>query len=544
MITKKIWWRVIIALLLAVAAGGYWGWYSEYNQVTALKLRIIELQKQELRSAIDKSVSEQLEVIASQQKNIAEEKTEEANIEKQRADEAFKRSEKERMKAELAEIEARQEKEKAEAERHRADVARRLAEKSEQLAKEERDKADTLRYHALAHSLGSASHQAMTANQLDLARLLAYYSYRYITKYNGEVFHPDIFQSMLEASNSLISLHKHRGEVRDMDFMPVGDDRLVSVCDNGQMLIHTKVGNDLRTVVLFDGKKSDLFKNGGCDFRYLYINKKSVIFALSRSGHLFVNKGGHVGNTRIIPVLEDDFPMAFWVVDDSHVIVVGEHNLAMVDLSKSNMNAVVDIRNLGFKVISFGKYNNSFLLFDNQHRQHLVKNFNEIESSEIPIAAGKVTSFRSTGNNIVYGMEDGTIWLRKSNSSYYQQLIGHESRISTLKIVGDRLFSSSYDGKVNLWYLNNEKIVPIEVMSRHCWILNLAMNNSGQAIWVGDKNGSLTGIMLDVKKVSNTIETVLKQEKRDFNKEEWNYYIGKTTPYEPLILKNGKEDEK
>ena len=75
MITKKIWWRVIIALLLAVAAGGYWGWYSEYNQVTALKLRIIELQKQELRSAIDKSVSEQLEVIASQQKNIAEEKT-------------------------------------------------------------------------------------------------------------------------------------------------------------------------------------------------------------------------------------------------------------------------------------------------------------------------------------------------------------------------------------------------------------------------------------------------------------------------------------
>jgi hypothetical protein len=54
-------------------------------------------------------------------------------------------------------------------------------------------------------------------------------------------------------------------------------------------------------------------------------------------------------------------------------------------------------------------------------------------------------------------------------------------------------------------------------------------------------NGYLTEELLDVEAINGIIENELQQKKRVLTQEEWNYYIGKTTPYEPLIIKNGKE---
>ena len=181
------------------------------------------------------------------------------------------------------------------------------------------------------------------------------------------------------------------------------------------------------------------------------------------------------------------------------------------------------------------------ILFDNKGKQYLVKSFNDIEVSDIPIPEGLVTVFHATNNMNVYGMDNGTIYLKKRDSNDYIALKGHKSFISHLKIIGDRLYSSSYDGKVNFWYVNNEKIIPIEILSKSSWIMDFTISNDGQSLWVGDMNGYLTEELLDVEAINGIIENELKQKKRDFTQEEWNYYIGKTTPYEPLIIKNGKE---
>jgi hypothetical protein len=525
-------------LALCLLAGGA-GWYLEHRQVGVLQERVAELQKNELQSKIDKSVSDQLGEIASQQKEIAEEKREEALKEKMRADDAFLRSEIERQKAEQAGREARMEKEKAEEERQKADEARQKAELSERMARLERNKADTLRYQALGRSLGSASRQAFSANQLEMAQLLALYSYHYTTNYGGVVYFPDVFQALLNASHSIQSWGKHRGQLRSIYFMPERNGRMITVCDYGSILIHTKKEGKFKT----DLKTDTLLNNQKYDFRYVYADKQSVIYAVSRSGHLVVSEQGNRKRTRIISVLEGDNPFALWAQDNNQVLVVGNHSLALVDLSLPDDKSVVDVRQFDCKIISQSHKDGKLMLFDNHHRQHLVNDFRHIETSPIPVQ-GIVTAFSSTKGMSAYGMEDGSIYLLRDDNKSQIKLLGHESRISELKLNSYRLYSSGYDGKVNFWYINSEKIEPMELISKQCWILDFTVSADQQHIWIGDKNGTITEALLDAKKMKDIIEAELRNANRDLTEEEWNYYIGKDTPYAPVILGNGKEVRK
>lgn len=524
-----------VSLVLFGIAGGT-GWYYEHRQVNKLENLVTELQKNEQRSMIDKSVSDQLGEIASQQKEIAEEKREEALKEKLRADEAYLRSEVERQKAEQAEYEARAEKEKAEEERRKADEARSNAEASERIARDERNKADTLRYQALGRSLGSASRQAYSSNQLEMAQLLALYSYHYTIRYGGEVYFPDVFQALLNASHSIQSWGKHRGQLRGIYFMPEKNGRMITVCDYGSILLHSKKEGRQRTELNTD----TLLNDPKYDFRYVYVNLQGVIYAVSRSGHLVVSEQANIKRTRIIPVLEGDNPFALWVIDDHQVIVVGEHALALVDLKQSDEKSVVEVRNMDCRLTAQSHKDGKLVLFDDKHRQHIVNDIFHLDTSEIPVP-GIVTAFSSTKDMSAYGMEDGSIYLGNDGSSSYTKLLGHESRVSKLKLNSYRLYSSGYDGKVNFWYINDEKIEPMELISKQYWILDFTVSSDQQHIWIGDKNGNITEALLDAEKMKNRIETELFQKKRDLTEEEWNYYIGKNTPYAPLINRKGKE---
>lgn len=526
----------LVGLLILTFIGGFTGWYLEHKQVSELQAHVSELQQEEKRHAIDKSVSDQLGVIASQQKDIAEEKQEEAEKEKRRADEAFQRSEIERRKAEEAEHEARQEKEKAEQERQNAEVARHNAETSERIAKIERNKADTLRYQSLGRSLGSASLQAFSVNQLDLAQLLAYYAYHYTTQYGGVVYFPTVFQALLNASHSIQSWSKHRGMLRGIGFLPENDRRIVTVCDYGAILIHKKIVNQQKTML----KTDTLLSNRKYDFRYTYADKNGTIYAISRSGHFVVIENCDKKKTRIIPVLEKDHPFSFWVLDNKKITIVGEHSLAEIDLNLSDKNAVVEVRPMGFTIEATGHKDNQLIIFDNQHNEHVVKNIRNIETSPVPVP-GKVTAFNSSRMFRSYGMEDGTIYLLKNGSNEYTKLLGHESRISQLKMTDDRLYSAGYDGKVNFWYINSEKLEPMELFSKKCWILDFTVSADLAYCWIGDKYGYITEALLEVPKMKEIIETELKQKQRDFTEDEWNYYIGKATPYQPILFRSGKE---
>ena len=109
------------------------------------------------------------------------------------------------------------------------------------------------------------------------------------------------------------------------------------------------------------------------------------------------------------------------------------------------------------------------------------------------------------------------------------KLEGHLSRISRLKFNGPSLYTASYDNSVRLWNTSSEKIDPMTLISTNSWMMDFTFDNSKQFAWIGDYNGNLSEVLLSVPEMAERISRKLK---RDFTREEWNYYIGSNVPYE------------
>jgi hypothetical protein len=505
-------------LLLGTTATGLTGWYLEHQRVASLETRLAEAQNQEKRSAVDRSISKQMEEIAYQQKEVSDEQREEAIQQKHVADEMRQRSEVERMNALKAQ-------EQAVASERQAQEARLLAEQERQMAEHQRLQAelskrmtDTLSFVALARSLGALSTTQTQLGNTELAELLAYASYHFINRYHGDVYYPAIFQALMMASHTKRSWSKHNGLLMASEFIHETDERLVTVSTYGEIMIHKKDGDQMQSEMLWSDKNYD--------FRDVFVDDK-VIYAISRSGHLVIIDGD---DSRVIALPDLDNPMAVNKLDDGNLLLVGENGLAQYEKQRK---MIVATRELDFRVLTSNRYNKKPILFDDQGRQHEVESFNDLKTTNAPVQ-GRITAFGSSKNTKqrAYGMSDGTIYLYDETTDKTQKLEGHLSRISMLKFNGNKLFSSSYDGTMRLWNTNSDKIESTTLISAGSWIMDFIFDHSKQYAWLGDQNGNLTEALLSVPMM---VERISKGLKRNFTTEEWNYYIGRNVPYESFI---------
>ena len=187
-------------------------------------------------------------------------------------------------------------------------------------------------------------------------------------------------------------------------------------------------------------------------------------------------------------------------------------------------------------MVCFSRYDYCPILFDNQGKMHTVRSATKIETKAVPYK-GQVTAFASSkGSNIVaYGMKDGSIWIENGKNSI--QLIGHRSRISKIKINKWRLYSSSFDGTVNLWMADKGRVEPISLFSTHGWILDFTFDKQKNTIWTVDNRGGVTQAFISVPIMVSRLKNKLK---RDFTHDEWNYFIGSNVPYESILGKEAK----
>jgi WD40 repeat protein len=504
-------------VLLGTTATGFTGWYLERQRTASLETLFAEAQRQEKRSAVVQSISKQMEDIAYQQKEISDEQREEAIQQKRVADEMRQRSEVERMNALKAEEQAIASERQAQDARQVAETERQMAEHQRLQAELSKRMTDTLSFVALARSLGSLSSTQAQLGNTQLAELLAYSSYLFINRYKGDVYYPTIFQSLMAASQSKHSWSKHNGSLMGLGYMSQTNDRMVTVSTYGEILMHKTSGDQLQSEVLLSDKSYD--------FRDLFVSN-SVIYAISRSGHLVVIENGV---TRVISLPDLDLPMAITELDNISLLLTGERGLAQYDLSRKQ---IVATHELDFRVTSASRYNHQPILFDDQGRQHQVKSFNEMQTSRAPVN-GRVTAFASSQSTKLraYGMSDGTIYLYDETTGGITKLEGHLSRISKLRFNGPQLFSSSYDGTMNLWLLNMPKIDPMTLFTTKGWIINFTFDLKKSSIWSGDQNGNLTSALISVPDMTERLKNKIK---RNFTRDEWNYYIGRNVPYEKI----------
>lgn len=498
-------------LLIGVSSVAYINWKNETRHTQELEEKIKVLQQQEQLSAVDRSVSRQMEEIAFQQQTISEKRRQEAVEQSLIAQEMTRRSEEERQKAETAQ-------KAAEASAKEAREAYLQAEHQRLQAEYSKRVADTLYYISLGRSLGTQAYTLYRAGDTEIGNLLAYASLVFTKKYGGDLYISAVFQALTQSSKSIRNRSLHNGHVSAVKYSP-DSNRLLSVSTYGEIFEHEKINGQLVS--------KRLFQDNNYDFRDAYILSTGKYYGISRTGHLIIINNG---KTEILPLVNVKKPFKLQHMNNhTQLLIVGENSLALLDMGT---NKIIGTRQLDYEITTCNRVDNKPLLFDSKGRMHVVNSLDDLTTSKVPVSS-KITAYACSKNEHLqaYGTADGTIYL-VDKSGKMSQLKGHLSRITKLNFNGKRLYSTSYDGKLLFWLINDNQIAPITLYQTDNWLLDFTYDNPKEFIWIGEANGDLTEYLISIKLIQ---ERIRKNLKRDFTQEEWNYYIGKRIPYRSFM---------
>lgn len=513
---------ILVGLLLSSVAIGLYLHHGDRERISELESQLSVLRKQEQQSAVDRRVSKQMEELAYGQQILSEERREEAIRQSEIAKRMTLLSEAERQKA----IKSQGIAEQAAGE---AFVALQETEQQRKKAEQAKLVADTLNYVSLGRTLGAASYSIYQAGDTELGNMLAYTSYLYTNDYAGDLYNSSVFPALTQSAGSRRSWNKHNGSISRIYIFP-NSNKLLTVSTYGEFFAHQVSDGHLTTTPLVNDKHY-------C-FRDVYAAKNGKGYAISPTGHLVIVDGS---KTQVITVENVDKPFSLQAMNDgSQLLIIGENSVALLDLTTDKM---LGTRRLPFRVTTTGRRDYKPLLFDNRGGMHLVTSLDDVTNEKLPMGEaasgaktgmeGQVTAFASSKNENmeVYGMYDGTIWLI-DNSGKMRKLVGHLSQITKLKLNGKRLYSSSYDGKLLFWNTDNQQIKPILLFQSNSWLTDFMFNTDKDYIWTGEQNGTVTEYLISLPKITQRLRQNVK---RNFTAEEWDYYVGKKTPYRKIM---------
>ena len=466
-----------VLLLLLVAVTLYMR-HGNDERISELETEIDALRKHEKQSEVDRRVSQQMEEIAYGQQVLSEERSKEAIHQSEIAQEMTLRSESERKKA----IEAQG---IAEESAQEARNAYQMAEHQRVEAEHAKLVADTLNYISLGRTLGSQSYSIYQTGDKELGNMLAYASYLYTKNYGGDLYTPAVFQALIQSAGGRRNWNVHNGSISRIG-ISAKNNQLLTVSSYGEIFVHQFQDGQLRTTRLMNDQNY-------C-FRDVFAAKDGKEYAVSHTGHLVVFNGKTVN--QILYLENIDRPFSIQNVNDSkQLLIIGENSIALLDIATDK---IIGTRRLDFRVMSVGRRDYKPLLFDNRGRMHL---FN--------------------------GLDDITIWLIDKNGKSFK-LVGHLSQVTKMKLNGKRLYSSSYDGKLLFWVTDDPQIKPITLFQSSSWLTDFTFSSTKDYIWTGEHNGTITEYLISLPKIAQRLRQNVK---RNFTKEEWNYYVGKGIPY-------------
>ena len=76
------------------------------------------------------------------------------------------------------------------------------------------------------------------------------------------------------------------------------------------------------------------------------------------------------------------------------------------------------------------------------------------------------------------------------------------------------------------------QIKPITLLQANSWLADFTFDSPQNYIWTGESNGTVTQYLISLPLISQRLK---KNVKRNFTRDEWNYYVGKGIPYRELI---------
>lgn len=508
-----------IAILLSLLLLGNIILYLLYNRLVQEKQQLNReletFRDQEKRSALLQNVSRQMEEIAYQQKDISEKRKQEAIAQTERANSMQRRAKAEKENA----IAAQRETENA---YRLAESQRGLAKKGQLQAEYSKRVADTLAFLALGRSLGTLSITQYQSGNVELASLLAYAASDFTQKYGGDVFYPTIFKALSYSCQQSFSWFEHKGAVTAIyPLIQSG-----SSFERNNFVTCSKYGELLRWQ--YDSKQQlvskVLLNDAQYDFRSICRTSDGLLYALSYNGKLTIIG---LSDTKVLPLADKRFRWLF-PLGNNRLCAVSEHGIYTLDVQTYSIQ-ISEV--LSTAITCIGELDKHFYLFLEDGRIGIfTQTENVIRYVRERTNVSAVTAFCALSNlGYAVGCKDGTILICQPDGSVIKKLIGHQASITMLSAKDNKLFSSSYDGTLRMWDINNEKIKSEVILEHTAWIHSFCLTQDGRSIFIGDEQGGFYCIPFSPTYMANTI---LEKLTRDFTLEEWEYYIGSQIPFQ------------
>ena len=340
-------------LLLALGAWLISTRHGDNDRIHELEAQVTALKRQGLSSELDRSVSEQMEIIAHGQQALSEERSQEAIRQSAIAKAATIRSEAERQKALKAQAEA-------ETSAAEALASYQMAERQRLNAEHARMVTDTLNYISLGRTLGSLSYSIYQTGNTELGNMLAYASYLYTHDYGGNL--------LTQSAGARLSRNSHNGNITRLYLSP-HDGRLFSVSTFGELFFHKVKEGELQTTSLLNDKQYWF-----CD---VFVAPMGKVYALSCTGHLVITDGRQ---THVVNLETVSKPFGLQALNDGkRLLIVGEESVALFDVATDK---VIASRRLNFRATSIGRRDDKPLLFDNRGNMHLVNSLDNMTTEK------------------------------------------------------------------------------------------------------------------------------------------------------------------
>lgn len=508
---KIIWTGLPLCVAGILIAGLAFRKYDSSKLLASMEARLEEARKREEKAVMVRSVSKQMEEIAYQQKEISDRQRKEAEVQaaenyrmKLRVEEEWKRA----VKAQEEAIKAYQ----------LADRQKDLAEERQSQAEYAKRVADTLTYLTLGRSLGSLSITQYQAGNYDVAFLLAYSCWDFVRRYHGDTFLSSVFNALSLSSGQPSVWQKHKGGITSIVVTAGGRNRnapiLYTLSKYGEVLSwkEDSYGVCHPKVLLADSRY---------DFRAACADAGGGLLALSYDGQVLrMPKEGqpHIPTTEgkryVGMLLSDHKPLLLSATGDIICGGSGERFCNLTDVTCMCMAKE------GHGLLAGCKNGDVFLADTVGHKKKLGNYYR---------AAVTALCHSPERESLAVGYADGTLLLTGTDGKNIRRLVAHRAAISSIYLLGDKLYSCSYDRTLRLWNLSAERLEAVTVLEGSSWLLTMAFSPDGTNLFAGDADGNLYRMSVLPDSMATRIRHKLS---RNFTPEEWTYYIGNRIPYE------------
>ena len=264
-----------------------------------------------------------------------------------------------------------------------------------------------------------------------------------------------------------------------------------------------------------------IFNNKDYNFRDIYAWTDGNFYALSSTGHLVIFKNGKQFAVLPLPEIKTANRMCS-IKGGKKLLIVGTKNMIIFNREKDEVEKVI----LTDYEISYASSNGGFpKVFDTFGKVHDVDPEGNVTDKISPVGDNIVTAYVTTDKLKAYGTHKGDILL-DDGSGNIKHLVGHKSKITSMRFSGNRLYSSSLDRTLRLWVINSSSKSPdpITLFESEKWILSFTFGKNKNYIWAGDAGGTLLEKLVSTDMMAQKVRERIQ---RDFTDDEWNYYIGK-----------------